>query len=310
MAHPASDLRTKGFTLLETVVAAAITVVLLSAVSGINHTVQSSVAREEDAAQMGALADESISQVQFWRDAMTTYNSTQLTDSSNSGVSLSQNSGDTDAHVEGTFYAPPQTSGNCINNGSVAVPCDFVENGGPVVFMWCDASTNKNSKCADGNTRLRSIVTPFIPPSSSAGSYTLNKAFGFSSTVLGMADPVAIPLKPYATVSQCMNGTRNDCRFMVDSSNGIQNEVSSLQAGVTPGWSFYSRTVSISRPGIVPACDASVKAAYRSDQTNFVTAPQCALLRSNAIYVTVTVTNTANPQSTLTKTVMLANSLL
>src|SRR3712207_4661219 len=122
-------LRQPGFTLMETLIALVISVVILGGSSLAARAIQENVRRTEERTQMASLAQESLDTMRFLRDSLKLQGRALAED--NGGVDL--NAGNNDDIAEGSFVARPDSFTNCQAAGS----CPNAQSGGPLVLRWC-----------------------------------------------------------------------------------------------------------------------------------------------------------------------------
>lgn len=314
--------RTSAFTLIETLISAAIVVVVLGGSVAANRLILSGTARQQDYTQMNSLADQAISMVSAYVDSGKTLGMSPLT-IFNLTPSLSQ-----DISTYGTFVQRnvfPDVSCNNTN-------CPGYREIGPSVVTWCPSDTagrQKAQKPSCGSTISAIKITGIaLTPAANKcpavnGNCNLIKLF---ATVMPNnfmpSDLVAVHNKLFDQYGDTFpgSGKQNKCvnqlylnsyEQVIDVSGTVHTGSCMDVAADAPEWGMYMRQIKITLPGGPDPCPSPNGLSFHADANGADLSPSspganCLALRNSSLIVTVRIGNYNNPQLTVTKSIILA----
>lgn len=221
-----------AFTLIETLIASVLLVVIVGTAVVANRSIQTSSSRSEEYAQMSALASEALDQVRFLKN-------------SNPGsfyTLLGLNPVGDNKYI--VFVGNNEISNNCTYG-----LCNPIESGGPAKLIWCQYSDNA----------CRQMPSPVCLSASNCNMQDvfaeIDFKLGNSGHVSG--DYLAIRRNPYSTTTNL-----DQHRMVVDLQNPLSSMSAALRSTVdTDQWNFYSRIINVQCIGTGGASTGFLQAA-------------------------------------------------
>ena len=202
-----------GFTLLETLIALSIAVLVLTTAGAAHHSVQQSILISEQQAQMSTLASQSVQEFRLLKDQ-----STDMAATFGFG-----NAASADSVVKGAFIATKGGIGECST-----VQCSNIEDGGPAILSWC-ATT---APCA----------STAISPVGITGCLPLCR---FADIVAAhQGEVVAVRRDPFISGANKMVSLGFDGTF---TGGAPTNRFSADDFTIRQSWDLYLRTVTLTK---------------------------------------------------------------
>ena len=310
-----------GFTLIETLISAAIVVVVLGGSVAANRLILAGTARQQDYTQMNSLADQAISMVSAYVDSGKTLGISPL-NIFNLTPSIAK-----DISTYGTFVQrnvfPDVT---CNNTNCLGYP-----NIGPSVVTWCPsdaAGRQKAQKPSCGNTisaiKISSVALTSAASKCPAVSGSCNLIKLFATTLPNNfmpSDLVAVHNKLFDSAgdtfpgsgkqNKCVAGSFNSYEQVIDVSGTVHTGSCMDVTADAPEWGMYMRQIKITLPGGPDPCPSPNGLSFHADANGADLSPSspgtnCAALRNASLVVTVRIGDYNNPQLTVTKSIIMA----
>jgi len=282
-------MKQQAFTLIETLVAASLAVIVLGAGVISSRTVESNTTFSSDSVQMNALADESITSFKLWRDQL---QEKGLTLSDASALDIKESDANNTKQRLGYFFSYPTALNGC---APVGLACKDQTEGGPVLLQWCDTTKNK-SNCMFNTSPvgIDDIQNLKCPANGNKCEYdVLFSKLGGDLVAIGRAGDV---------------GDQGYKRIIVDGQTNPSTPLGSLKTEVLTSerakWDFYFRTLTITRQDNTQAMISGPD--FKLGATNMDAAANNAMRKASYL-VNVTITSYANPKSTITKSALLTD---
>jgi len=262
-----------GFTLLETLVAAVLVVIVLGSITLTNRTLSQGAQTAQANLQLNALADEAIDQVTLFHDTLP------------AGTKLSTAFGLSVSTTSVGLFAVNQTP---LISGCSGTGCIQPGLGGPEMIQWCNPTA--------------SDATGFCAATVAGTSRT-----GSGTTYAAMAADSALKLDGQSAELVAVRRTAYtkgyaDWRQIVDASNPSKvgesfTVLSPATSSQATDWGFYLRTIQVKRL----ALPDTLPPLYSNAGLN------AAALRQATYVVTVSVKNYSSNQNIVRKTVTLTD---
>ncbi|MBU6389514.1 prepilin-type N-terminal cleavage/methylation domain-containing protein [Patescibacteria group bacterium] len=297
---PRISFRQSGFTLLETLVALVILVVVLSAATISNRVIYNQSSLVTQQIEMGSLADEVIQSMYLQRDTILTSAGPSPLSTFTTYLGLSSGS-TSDTVVTGTFKANAAPLNQCANPNGPFIACPPVDQNGPIQLQWCTAQSG-SFQCNGGT------ATSVPAPVQIAGCSTCDSLEGEMAQENG-GEVVAV-----SRDSTGLNAAGK--RLVIDAADPTSGSSKAPSTDQTDDWDFYIRTISVINYGSCdPASNSCVSAAPQfPNSTGFYYNTPAGIgnydrgLRNHTFLVVVKVENYHNPAIALTRTALITLS--
>lgn len=263
----------RAFTLIETLIASSIVVVILGAAVVSNRVIQESASRTDDRTVMEALADQSMEIIRGYQIVLPTLNL-----GNNARMNIPINDATTDRY--GMFIAT-QIGNGCSPAGG---QCKEVPNGGPILMTWCDDQNPGSCQ-----TNYRSNVK--VSAACLATGCTAAQIFSYVQSQVPAADSgdvIAVRRTPYSGAGS------NNNRMVVDFTSPLiaGSTIDMTNTNSKADWDFYVKTIKMSRQGRNQASVGYTPASGNDLQKS----------RRSLYVVIVTIFNINNPNSKVIRT--------
>lgn len=286
----------KGFTLIETLIATVIAVVVIGAGATANLTIQRNLEQGEERLQMNALAAEALDNLRFLRDyAGVNFAST---------LNFSGASSAFDATERGTLVSNRSRFDSGCSLGS----CPETENGGPIVLDWCGSTEVPGC----GKDYLSPVTFSECPSTPCLLKDTLNSSIlsaklGSDSGVGG--DLVGVRRKPFLSSEVTSQEIADVGQYLTTGGAYSAAQLNADDKSDKQLWNFYIRQIMVTRVGRTsssgrPATDAAVGFQHLPIPESV----NAQSLRSSMYVVKVIIQNYHNPQRRVQKSAYLFNN--
>jgi prepilin-type N-terminal cleavage/methylation domain-containing protein len=221
-----------GFTLIETMVASVIMVIVLSSAIAVGRGVQANATRSEEQLQMTSLVNESLDNVALLRDALS---------NGSSPKSLGEGIGLVPGKASKGVFAADVGCGQPV--------CPKVEEGGALRLKWCDLKSFGSSACSMAVSPVAMNDTTNCSTGTNCPLETVYRKFKLKGIPGNGYELVAVRTRP-------LEGPEK--RSVLDASSlSESNPDTVLYIDGADGWSLYARQIEITRLSGSPLQDAS-----------------------------------------------------